>query len=457
MRVAGLDDDQQRIVNGLVKTIDDKLPRNILRDNYMDHQVTLDRFGIMQAVPERFRVVVGWPAKAVEALARRCNLEGFSTTSGDLEALGINDLVEDNQFLREAPQGHISSLVHSCAFQVVTAGEDGEPEQLITRVTARDGSGEWDGRQRRLTSFLSVLGRDETDGKPSDMNLYLPDQVISILKRSVVERQAQPLGRVPVEPLVYRPRLGRPFGSSRISRPVMSLTQSALRVILRSESTADIYSAPGLIAFGLTSEQLTQGSWVQGIGNVVGIPDAGDAPETSLARAQVQVIQQASQEPHISQLRAWAQLFAGETNIPASSLGVSVDQANPESAEAYAASREDLIAEAEDADREWGAAHVRTLQMAWALREGVTMDELPDEVRNLRARWRDPRHVSQAAAADAFTKLVGVLPGLAQSDAALDMLGLGEDLTARIRADLTRQRGRAVLDGLGALPDAVAG
>ena len=453
LRVSGLPDAETGVLNGLVDQLKAKQPRNELRDLYMDAKKSPDMARWASTVPT-LGAVLGWPAKAVETLARRCRLVGFTMDGANPADFGIDTLLDENEYIRESRQGNVSSLVHAVSFEVTTKGSGpDEPEVLITRVDGRHGTGTWSARRRRLVDFLSVSSWDD-EGKPKDWALYLPG-VTWVYANGTLDRQAQVLSRVPVEPIVYKPRLGRPFGSSRISRPVMFLTQSAVRVVLRSEATAQLYSAPGLIALGLSTEQMESGSWLAGIGNVVGIPDSDEASEASLARAQIVAIQQASQAPHVDQLRAWAQLFSGETSIPTSSLGLGVDQANPTSPEGYAASREDLIAEAEDACEEWGGARRRVVQMAWSLREGVDVSDLPLEVRSLRPQWRDPRYVSASAAADAFSKLAAVMPQLAQSDAALDMLGLDEALVARLRADLRRQRARATLASLVA-PDAVA-
>ena len=455
IHVPGLPDAETQVYNTLVGQLKSKQPRNELRDRYMDAKKDVDLARWAANVPT-LGAVLGWPAKAVETLARRCRLVGFTMDDAELSTFGIDELLDDNEYVRESRQGNVSSLVHAVSFEVVTKGAEGEPEVLITRVDGRNGTGLWSTRMRRLTSFLSVSEWDK-HGIPSSWAMYLPG-VTWVMQGGTLDRQSTVLDRVPVEPIVYKPRLGRPFGSSRITRPVMFLTQSAARVVIRSEATAQLYSAPGLIMLGLDAAQIESGSWLSGIGNVVGIPDSDEvaADSPTLARAQVVAVQQASQQPHVDQLRAWAQLFSGETSIPTSSLGISVDQANPASAEAYAASREDLIAEAEDACDEWGAARRRVIQMAWALREGVDLADIPVEVRSLRPQWRDPRYVSTAAAADAFTKLAGVIPGLAEADAALDMLGLDEALVARLRADLRRARGRATLASLVG-SDAVSG
>ena len=453
MKVEGLPFDETDIAARLIEDVKAKQPRNELRSSLMDHKRILDHMSWGLQIPTNLQAVLGWPAKAVETLARRCRLESFTVIGSEPAAFGIDEVLDGSQFLRRARQGELSSLVHGVSFEVASRGIEGEPDVLVTHTSALNGTGDWDDRLGRLTSFVSVSEWSKT-GEATAFTLHLPGVMWTVANEWAEKSDHAIRDRIPVEPLVYKPRLDRPFGASRISRPVIFLTQSAARVVVRSEATADLYSAPSLIALGLTSEQVAQGTWRQGIGNVVGIPDADEGPEgaPNLARVAIEKIQQASQEPHIAQLRAWAQLFAGETSIPVSSLGISIDS-NPTSAESYAASREDLISEAEDASGEWGAAHRRTLLNALALREGVGVDELPAELAGLRARWRDPRHTSQASAADSLVKLVGAVPALAGSDSLLDMLGLDPELSARLKSDLVRGRAGASIAALAGLSD----
>lgn len=453
IRVPGLPTAETVTLNLLHKQLQAKSARNGLRSALMNHQRTFENWPIVKESGD-LRAVLGWPAKAVETLGRRSRLEGFTLKGAELSAFGLDEMLEGSQYLRRARMAELNSLVHAVSFEVAGVGDEsaGEPESMLTHVSALQGTGDWNGRLGRLTSFLHVASV-KTGGDPDDFALYLPEGTW-VRTSGSLEFKPHRLGRVPVEPLIYKPRLDRPFGQSRITRSVIFLTRSACRVVVRSEATADLYSAPGLLALGLTADQIEQGSWRTGIGNVVGIPDAdsGPADAPQLARVTLEKIQQASQEPHVAQLRAWAQLFAGETSLSVSSLGISVDS-NPTSAESYAASREDLIAEAEDANGEWGAAHRRSLLNAWAMREGVAFDEIPTELKGLRAKWRDPRHISQAAAADAFAKIAAVVPGLAQTDAGLELLGLDANLTDRLKAELRRGRAAAMTSALAGVAD----
>lgn len=455
--IEGMPDELVELVERLAKQIADHRADNELRSRYMSGHALLNR---MPFVRDRAQLeaVVGWPAKAVETLAQRVRFERFTTPepTSDLDQLAA--ALRRAQFARRVNMGELSAFVHGVSFEV--AGVDAAGRPKVTHVSALNGTGDYDEVEGKLVNFLAVSEWDTQDSAvPAAFTLYLPGQVWTVIDGAAVVRSSPIVDGVPVEPLIYKPDLDRPLGRSRITWPVIFYTQSAMRVIVRSEATADLYSAPSLIALGVDSQQLQDGSWMQGIGNVVGIPDSdpADAPENApnLARAQIEKIQQASQEPHIKQLHAWAQLFAGETSIPVSSLGISVEQANPNSAEAYAASREDLISNAEDAMAEFGAAHVRTVRSAWQLANRTS--EPAEFLAGLSARYRDPRVTSQAARADAFVKLVGAMPALAQTDAALDMLGLDPELTERLRSDMRRSRATANILSLSRLAEDASG
>lgn len=447
--IQGLSVDEQRTLTALLAQLDQKRSRNRLRSAYMDGKHLLRQ--LPPTVPPYLRnigMVLGWPAKAVEALARRARLVDFAIPGSELADFGLDVIRDDNSYIHESRQAGLSSLEHSVSWLIATRGDTtaGDPEVLITRQSALEGTGEWSRRARRLVSFVSIIERDKTTGAPTEMNFYSPGQIIMIADGRVQDRRNSSLPRLPVEPLIYRQRDARPFGSSRISRPIMKLTDSAVRSILRSEGTADFYSAPTLALFG-PDESLFEGNPAMRmlLNSIFAIPDNEDAP-AGHQRAELKQVQQASQGPHVDQLEVWAQLFSSEASIPVSSLGIGMTQANPTSAESYLASREDLISEAEDTIDGWEIAHVRTMQNAWMIREGAT--GIPAELRQLRGLWRDPRHESKAAAADWFVKLATAMPWIAETDTAIDMIGVDEATAARLRGDKQAAQARKTLDAL---------
>lgn len=80
--------------------------------------------------------------------------------------------------------------------------------------------------------------------------------------------------------------------------------------------------------------------------NMISKDADGDSPTVTQLAA-------SSMDPHLTMLKSWAAMFASAMNIPASSLGI-VSDANPTSADATEAQREDLIIEARHCDRDFG-------------------------------------------------------------------------------------------------------
>lgn len=448
IRVPGLEHDEQNLLDQLLHQLEVKNRRNLLRSRYYDGRNAVRDLGI--STPPNFRhiaTVLGWPAKAVDVLNRRCNLDGFVIPGGSAEDLGIPELWDANHLDSEAPQAGVSSLIHSVSWLIATLGDEasGEPPVVISAKDAMSGTALRDVRTRRLSAFLSIIDCDEHD-KPTEMVLYLPDQNLTMTRGDLgwsVDARKHNLGRVPVEPLVYQPRLGRPFGSSRISRAVMSLTDSALRTVVRSEVSAEFYSAPQRYLLGADESAFMDAAgnvktaWQAILGRVWAVDSDEDGNTPTVGQ-----FPQMTQQPHMDQLRAWAQLFAGETSIPVSSLGISTD-ANPASAEAYHASREDLIQEAEGTTDGWSPAWVRTMLTAVQLRDGL--DAVPPEMSKLRAKWRNPATPSRASAADAMVKLITAFPWMADSEVALEEVGFDQTQVDRLMADKRRAGGSAAL------------
>ena len=124
-------------------------------------------------------VVLGWPAKAVEALHRRTAFEGFAAPGVDLDEFGLGEILDANDYGVEVGLGELDSLVHSCTFEIVTRGGEGEPAAVISQRSALDATGEWNARSRRLDSLLSVTDLDER-GNITGANLYLPNLTIIV-------------------------------------------------------------------------------------------------------------------------------------------------------------------------------------------------------------------------------------------------------------------------------------
>lgn len=463
--VDGLDDTETEQLNTMLEQLADTTIRNLLRASYYDGKRAVRQVGtIIPPIYRQLAIVLGWSAKAVDILSRRCNLDGFvwpGGNAGALDALGVGEVWEGNDLDAEISAATISSLIHGPAFLINTgATDDDEPKSLVHVKDALNCTGIWNGRKRRLDCAVSVTGRD-SKGKLSDLVLYLDGETVTLHRDGdaaweVAGDRVTHAFNVPVEPLVYKRRPGRPFGTSRISRPVMSLHDQALRTVLRMEAHSDVYSFPDMWLLGAdesifrNADGSQKAAWQIVLGRIKGVPDDENA-ETP--RADVKRFDAASPEPHLLQLKQQAQLFSGETSIPLTSLGVS-DMSNPTSADSYIASREDLIAEAEGATDDWSPAIRRCMLRALAIQNDRT--DIPDEWRSIEPRWRSPIYLSRAAAADAGAKIIAVVPWLAETEVGLDLLGLDAQQIRQALADRRRNRGRQVIAELDAADAAAA-
>lgn len=456
LTVPGLSDDEQRTLSRLVSQLKAKEPRNLLRQRLYDNQEVARRVG--DTIPAHYfnmGIVLGWTSKAVDALGRRCNLERFVWADGDLESLGGRKVWDDNNLRLEINSAKVSSLIHGPAFLVNTTGVDDEPASLIHVRDALNATGDWNPRRRRMDNLLSVIDRDD-QGSITEFALYLDGLTITARldgRQWEVDHQEHPWG-VPVEVMVYKPRVGRAMGASRITRPLIGLQKQAVRALIRLEGHMDIYSYPDFWLLGALAKDVkgeneeNVAAMTAALGRIRGIPDlpADDpnARDNNLDRAEVKQFPASAPTPNLAQINTLAKLFARESSLPDSALAIT-DFANPTSADSYDASQYELIAEADGAVEDWSPAVKRTHLRALAILNGEP--EIPAEWQTIEPKWRDRRYTSPSAQADAGSKIVPLIAA-AQTEVELELLGLDEQQIRRVMADKRRAAGRGVLDAL---------
>lgn len=432
---------EQNDLDDLVEQWRAKRTRNNLRTAFYDMK-NGERTLMSDQVPNVVRrrsYVLGWSALSVDKLNRRCNLDGFYDVNGrNLGNLGLDQVIEDNRLLSELSQGIHASLLHGPAFVVTTQGdtEAGEPPVLVHARSAEVSTGLWDVRRRGLRAFLSITDLDDR-GEPTAMTMYRPNVSVVMEKRDGVwrvERRDHRWG-VPVDLLRYRPRLGRHFGASRINRTVMSLHRQALAAMIRADVNGEAYSLPRFMLMGATEEAFRNAdgspkpTWQAAWDAVWAIGDDPDAVDPQLARADVKQFNGQSPEPQNAHLRMLAQMLSGETGIPIGELGL-IGDANPTSAEALIVSRDDLISEALQAQRDWNPDLSIVPRRALEMLNGRDLPRL-----RLRPIWVDPVMTSPTAKADAGQKILSAQPWLGETTVGLELLGLTPEQARRALAE----------------------
>jgi len=102
-------------------------------------------------------LALGWAAKGVDGLARRCNLEQMIWTEGNLDGLGMQELTDSNFLLSEISQAETDSLINGVSYLITTKGDEsaGEPRALVHAKDALNAFAERNARTRKLDN-LSV-------------------------------------------------------------------------------------------------------------------------------------------------------------------------------------------------------------------------------------------------------------------------------------------------------------
>lgn len=439
--IEGLKADDVKTYHYLSRRLMAKRQRNKLRNAYYDGKNELHDIGYsLPPVASDINIVVGWAEKAVEVLANRIIIDGVRATSGDVPD-ELTQLIEDNNLFQLAAQAHTSALVNSCAFIALLKGKKDEPKSIIEVFTADHATGVWDSRCRRLSSALLVETFDDGEETPRTIYLMRDGHTLTIerdnSKKWKVISDINYYTRIPCELLAYRPDCKRPFGRSRISRAVMSYTDSAVRTFLRSELQADLYSVGSRYILGANKQMFSDEDgnevpkWKLLLDSLMVIPNN---PKTGLTPS-VGQFQQASFQPHIDQLRNTASMFAAATSMPPDEMGVLTD--NPSSAEAIDKAQKELCLIAESCQAAFGTAWLNIIHKA-----------VKADTSNIVLQWRNPATPSRAASADAAVKLVsaGVLP--ADSEVVYDMLDLNDAQRKSLRAYQAKKRAQEHIDQL---------
>ncbi len=439
----GLRPEDRETVRALMELYQRKLARNTLRDRYYEmHQAPRD-LGI--SVPpnlRRLEQVIGWPAKAVDALANRSQFDGYVSTDAAVDA-ALASVVASNGLKRRYRKAVKSELKHSCAFLSVTA-RDGAP--VIGAYPATAAAALWSGALDRIKAGMVVVDRDRRarmGNRPTWVNVFTDDAVIALRMEGETRWRAEYLehsmGRCLMEPMSHEATLERPFGTSRISRAVMNITDDAMRASVRSEVSAEFFTSPQKFLLGADKGALGDKSkWDAYIGNLfaIGKDKDGDVPQFGQ-------LSQGTMQPHVDYMRSLAARFSGETDVPISELGVVSD--NPSSAEAIYAAKEPLVVDAQNLNADNGEALANVALMSLAVINGT--DYATEAARGLtiQAKFRNPAMPSIVSQSDAMVKMISALPWLADSDVALEEFGFTDDQIQRLREDRRRSNARAVM------------
>lgn len=416
------------------------LGKNQLRRRYYDGENVLKDLGI--SIPPSLRsieTVVGWPKKAVSAMASRSRFDGF-TVGDEALAAQVDQLVRRCNLKRKYRQACESELIAGCDFVTLSKGAAGEPPVIVVTHSAEDGAAKWSERLGRISSGLVIMHYDDS-GAPDELALYTDEATYHVDGRNglSVERMPHRMGRPLMEAMAYNPTESQPLGQSRITRAVRSITDSGVREALRTEISAEFFTSPQKYLLGVDEDKNpfeNKTKWEAYIGNIFSIGQTEDGTTPTFGQ-----LSQGSMQPHTDYMRALAARFSGETNVPVSQLGVIHD--NPSSAEAITQANEPLIMEVTDLNEGNNDSLVAVAKMALAIENDVRLSEYDDLA--IAANFKNPLMPSIASQADAMVKIASVVPSFANTEVFWENLGFSEDMRAKVMQQMEANANSAAL------------
>ncbi len=401
-------------VNGLARKIEAADRRLHYLDRYYEGTQPLSFLApeVKAQVGDRLTsLVINWPRAIVDSVQRRCTVEGFRLGAGGTADDDLWQLWTGSDMPMWSRMNHVDTLVHARSFVSVWADDAGLP--LIAVESAHQVAVDY----VPGTSRVAVALKRYADGDRVRAELYLPREVRRYSARSQApgmptlageprwlldEVLPNPLGVVPVVPLVNRPRVLNLDGESELV-DVIPLADAVNKLATDMMVSSEFHAMPRRYATGIDIptgpdrerlqaevsaywDNATKGKTLLAGKNV----DLGQFPEASLSNF----------TEAIQMLTAQIAAIAG---LPPHYLGVNTD--NPASADAIRSAESTLVQRAREKHETWGAAYKRVMQIAVAVSEGRPFVEVARQTATLETIWRDPETRTKAQDADAAVKL----------------------------------------------------
>lgn len=387
-----------------------KQPRIKLRYQFYEMKNHTRDFGISTPPDLKyFNSALGWCAKAVDSLADRLQFREFENDN-----FAINEIYDMNNPDVLFNSAILSALISSCSFIYISKDAEGFPRLQV--IDGFNATGEIDPFTNMLNEGYAVLSRDK-NGKVLEEAYFVPGRTDYYSNGELIESFTNNAPYPLLVPVIYKPDAIRPFGHSRISRACMSLVESAVRTIKRSEISAEFYSYPQKYITGL-SQEVEFDRWKASMSSLLTLTkdDEGSSPSVG------QFTQQ-SMQPHIDQLRMFASLFAGEVGLTLDDLGFAT--ANPSSAEAIKSAHENLRLSARKAQSTFGSCFLNVGYLAACVRDDFKYNR--SQLYQTKAKWMpifEPDSAMLSSIGDGAIKINQAIPNFINDENLSDLTGI---------------------------------
>lgn len=450
-RVNGLPDEIMSKLTTLVDVYNYHQNKNEIKQKYYEGAVTLGDVNLGIALPDGLsKLAIGceWGAKTVDVLASRSMFDGFVSENGfDIDALG--KIMTSNNLVSQYTKACKDELKFGCTFATLSA--DKEIGCKIRFHSPQTASALWSGEKGRIDCGLAIIDtmpdeKDENVWKPSHINLYTDTDIWELQFYDScwnAIRHPHIMGMPLMVAFIWNGTSMKPFGRSRIKKPVRALIDGYIRTIANATIALEFDTAPQKYILGVTDEQydaIVGNKFKQYVGSILAAtmnPETGEKPAFGQ-------LPQGSLQPHVEMIRILATQFSAATGLTVTDTGV-VNDANPTSSDAILAQSQTLVSLAEQLNRENGNSLRIVAIMAIAINENKSLSQLSDEEKSIIAHFKNPAMPSVSVTADAAIKIASTRTEFASTDTFLEMIGFDQADIRRIKAQEQRVRGQQLL------------
>ena len=171
--ITGVDPDDQPTINELLKQWRRHYMRNTLRTSY--YLAHYHYNGVAYSIPPAMKALakpmIGWPNKAVRALADLSVFEGIDAP--ETLQTQVDDIIAANTFGVKIQQAIVSAYTHGCSFMTISG--DGDDIRITPRA-ADWSSALWDWGNDRIGAAMTIRDKDK-DGYITRFDVWLPGKV----------------------------------------------------------------------------------------------------------------------------------------------------------------------------------------------------------------------------------------------------------------------------------------
>ena len=260
--VQGLTQEEQKQLRDLADVYNYHQSRNAAKDKYYEGHITLKDVNLGVAIPQSFQnLEVGccWGQKAVDVLAARSMFDGFVGSGGSLD--GLARLAKDNRLVAEYAKACRDELKYGCVF--ATLSKDPDIGCRIRFHSPAAAAALWNGEKGRIDCGLAIIDvvKDEhfeSTWRPTLVYFYTNTDLIVLRGNGSfweAERKPHPMGRPLMEPMIWNATNSKPFGRSRLKRPIRALINDYVRTAANAAIALEFDTTPQKYILGVTDRK----------------------------------------------------------------------------------------------------------------------------------------------------------------------------------------------------------